>query len=197
MMKIKKILFRIVLIGVFSFMIVTPKYSSCQENCANQFLYLALLANAWQVEEPIPSFFPTNKYGLSYAMLESIGIDPTTMDLKEFIETEVLSEKVLFYKEDSTTIRPFYVLLHKEIFFLLSSKLEDELCDYKENIFLFIPSSGYLEKVQKDFSFSFKKDLIKKFNEQLGFSIQDEEYKNYCEVLLSLKEENWNKLSKK
>lgn len=187
-MRIKQIFYRIIIGNVFAFMIMVPKFSFSQVDCGNEFLYLALLANAWQVDEPTPSFFPSNRYGLSYALLESMDIDPSSMQVGEFVEAEVHSEEVLFYKEDSLTIRPFYVVFKKEQYYFLSSELEDELCDYRESAFLFVPASGFLNKVQRDFSFSTKKDLIQKVNEQLDFQLNKDDFENYCGLLTYLKE---------
>jgi hypothetical protein len=105
--------------------------------------------------------------------IESQGYAIVNHDKKSFF---------LFKKKEKSDIRAFKILRKTENFYLLC--LDDvELCNCKGNTFLYIKQNNKLQRIQRPFSMSMKKDLLKRM-EQFSLKFPPEHNQlDFCELL--------------
>lgn len=128
---------------------------------------------------------PHDKVEIIKDMLEKEGVE---------ISIDTLPYLIVDYKEDSffltkknekSTIRAFKVLKSTEDLFIFCSD-NIGLCDCKANTFIYKKSSKQLQRVQRPFSFSLKRNIIKRLNDMKVEKPDGYKDLSFCEILEEL-----------
>lgn len=90
-----------------------------------------------------------------------------------------------FKKNDKSNIRVFKILKEKKDYFILCNE-DEKVCNCKSGTFLYYKPKKKLQRIEKAFSFSLKKNLIDRLNK---FDIplpEDSNSLEFCEILENL-----------
>lgn len=173
----------------FCVSVLTSNRSLAQKKCDNTAmatLGLLYVTGAFDTDND-RTFFPTNNYGVSQLLLEKLEIPYSDMQAGDYSIRETGETKTLFYHSEDGEIRPYEIIVVKERYYLLAPTIKSDLCDYKANTVLFIPEKDYLKHVETVFSFSLRKDLSNKLDQELGVKIDPKQFNRFCEMLAYLK----------
>lgn len=120
-----------------------------------------------------------NKKTVSSILKEArINIDSMPYAQIEFNNNIYLATK----KKVKDNIRLFKVLKETDDFFILCSE-EDSICECKANTFIYYKPKLKLQRIQRPFSFSLKRNLIKRLNDlELSYP-EDYEEMSFCQLL--------------
>src|SRR5690554_3339112 len=123
-----------------------------------------------------------NKKTVSSILKEArINIDSIPYAQIEFNKNIYLATK----KSQKGNIRLFKVLKETDSLFILCSE-EDAICECKANTFIYYKPKLKLQRIQRPFSFSLKRNLLKRLND-MGIDKPDD-YGNlsFCEIIEEL-----------
>lgn len=95
-------------------------------------------------------------------------------------------EKSFFaLKKKNDELRLFKVLSIHDDFFILCNR-DDSFCDCKSETFLYFKPESKLQRIQRPFSFSLKRNLVKRLDD-FGIAVPSHnEEMNFCDMLKSL-----------
>lgn len=173
---------------ILSFFLLFSNFAKAQSDSDNQALAalgILYLANGYDSDDK--SFFATNKYGVSDLLIEKLEIPIDEMETGDFRVLQTGESQTLFYKKEEGLLRPYDIIVKTDRYYLLSPYAKSDICDYKANTVLFIPEKNYLKYVETPFSFSLRKDLAKKLDEELGIEINPKDFGRFCEMLAHIK----------
>lgn len=88
-------------------------------------------------------------------------------------------------KSKNSEVRFFKIIKENTDFFILCNQ-ESEICDCKSGTFLYLKSTQKLQRIQKPFSFSLKRNLISRLVDYNIHIPVDYENKDFCELLKEL-----------
>lgn len=177
------------------FFLLISNFAKAQKNCDDAALAtLGILYIASYSDSDDNSFFATNKYGMSDLLIEKLEIPVSEMEVGEYRVLQTGESKTLFYMEEEGLLRPYDIIVKTDQYYLLSPIAKTDICGYKANTVLFIPEKKYLKYVETAFSFSLRKDLAKKLDEELDIEINPKEFSRFCEMLAHIQSQAGNHL---
>lgn len=183
------------LLFFLGFFILNSNFAKAQKNCYNPALAtLGMLYLVDYSDSADKNFFASNKYGMSDLLIEKLEIPVNEMETGDYRVLQTGEAQTLFYKEEDGMLRPYDIIVKADQYYLLSPIARADVCDYKANTVLFIPEKNYLKYVETIFSFSLRKDLAKKLDEQLDIKINPKDFGRFCEMLTHIQNQTDNHL---
>ncbi len=139
---------------------------------------------SWGQFDPIfyNIMIPHDKVETIASMLKKEGVELNIESQGYAIVNQDKSSFLLFKKKEKSDIRAFKILRKTNNFYLLCSD-DVELCNCKGNTFLYFSQTHKLQRIQRPFSVSMKKDLLRRMEQ---FSIkfpQEHKQLDFCELL--------------
>lgn len=123
-----------------------------------------------------------NKNKTLTSKLSKIGILPKEVYPNSILEYQG-KQYFLFQKSRNSEIRSYRILNESIGYLVLCNDDFDEICSCKGGTFLFYKPKQILQRVEKSFSFSLKKNLIDRIKEFQSPIPPNIEEKTYCEIL--------------
>ncbi len=112
---------------------------------------------------------------------EDINIDSLPYAQIDFNDNLYLVTK----KSKNNTLRFFKIIKETPDYFILCNQ-ESEMCDCKSGTFFYLKSQHKLQRIQRAFSFSLKRDLISRLKDNNIPVPINHDNKNFCEILKEL-----------
>lgn len=118
-------------------------------------------------------------------MLEKEGVEMSIDTLPYLIVDYKEDSFFLTKKNEKSNIRAFKVLKSNKDLFILCSD-DKELFDCKANTFIYKKSNKELQRIQRPFSFSLKRNIIKRLNDMEIDKPDDYDDLSFCEIIKEL-----------
>jgi len=128
---------------------------------------------------------PHDKVEAIKDMLEKEGVEISIDSLPYLIVDYNEDKFFLFKKKEKSSIRAFKILKSTGDLYLVCSDNVD-LCDCKASTFIYKKSSKQLQRIQRPFSFSLKRNLIKRLDDMELEKPNGYEDLSFCEILKRL-----------
>ncbi|QTY27885.1 hypothetical protein [Flavobacterium sp. CS20] len=118
-------------------------------------------------------------------MLEKEGVD-LSIDTLPYLILDYKNDKFFLTKKtEKSNIRAFKILKTTADFYVVCSDNVD-LCDCKANTFIYKKSNDKLQRIQRPFSFSLKRNIIKRLDDMELDKPEGYEDLSFCEILEGL-----------
>lgn len=92
----------------------------------------------------------------------------------------------LIQDSDKSEIITFVILKENNDLLVLCNQEVNDICDCQEGTFLFYQPQQKLQRIEKAFSFSFKKNLLNRLKKFEILLPPESEEKSFCEIIKSL-----------
>lgn len=125
---------------------------------------------------------PHDKVETIKDMLEKEGVE-LSIDTLPYLIVDYEDDKFFLTKKaEKSSVRAFKVLKSTADLYIVCSDNVD-LCDCKANTFIYKKSNNQLQRIQRPFSFSLKRNIIKRLDDMELEKPDDYEDASFCEIL--------------
>lgn len=125
---------------------------------------------------------PHDKVETIKDMLEKEGVELST-DTSPYLVVDFENDKFFLNKKnEKSSIRAFKILKSTVDLYIVCSDNVD-LCDCKANTFIYKKSNDKLQRIQRPFSFSLKRNIIKRLDDMELDKPEGYEDASFCEIL--------------